>query len=322
MSRRDFRPYGEEIARTNYGSDSVREKFATYERDDETGLDFAQARMFSSPHGRMTSPDPWAGTRVFPQTLNRYAYVMNNPLRFADPSGLCGRTAGSEDGTPCIWLVDKDGNYKSVSQKEYGDGSGFAGFSVVENREDVYFQLTTLNGDYADDPEYKDMVERGAYVGLGANGRFVDLGGDPVRILDEEDGSFDINPTKALSASLTSLNAGRLYASGIIKLAPGVIFALNGPSPEEGLMVPVAAWGLYNLHSGYTNHKRSNKLFDEALREKWSDASWKNLYGPLPYGDLYDDPSEPGAKEFWKGKARDWYRRPIEFISEIGTITP
>jgi hypothetical protein len=186
----------------------------------------------------------------------------------------------------------------------------------------VYFQLTTLTGDYADDPEYQEMVNRGAFVGLGENGRFVDLGGDPVQIMDEEVSAFDINPTKALSASLTSINAGRLYASGVVKLTPGVIFALNGPTPEEVLTLPVAAWGFYNIHSGFTNHKRANKLFDEAGRERWTDASWKNLYGPLPYGDLYDDPSEPGAKEFWKEKVKEWYRRPIEFISEIGTISP
>jgi RHS repeat-associated protein len=80
----------------------VRQKFTSYERDSETDLDNAQARMFNSNMGRMMSPDPWAGTRFFPQTLNRYAYVMNNPLNFVDSMGLCGRRAGSDDGTPCI----------------------------------------------------------------------------------------------------------------------------------------------------------------------------------------------------------------------------
>ena len=47
ISRRDFMPYGEEITRSAYGQDSVREKFATYERDGETDLDYAQARMYA-----------------------------------------------------------------------------------------------------------------------------------------------------------------------------------------------------------------------------------------------------------------------------------
>ena len=41
ISRRDFRPFGEEIARTNYGADNVRQKFTGYERDIESDLDFA-----------------------------------------------------------------------------------------------------------------------------------------------------------------------------------------------------------------------------------------------------------------------------------------
>jgi RHS repeat-associated protein len=93
-----------------------------YERDNETGLDFAQARYFSSIQGRFTSPDPlnpifeyhgvafvaWLGE---PQRWNRYAFALNNPLRYVDQDGedpvealekaanrlstLLGRTGGS-----------------------------------------------------------------------------------------------------------------------------------------------------------------------------------------------------------------------------------
>lgn len=57
-SRRDFLPFGEEIAasvgaRSNVqgyaaSADTTRQKFATYERDAEANLDFAQARMYNS----------------------------------------------------------------------------------------------------------------------------------------------------------------------------------------------------------------------------------------------------------------------------------
>lgn len=71
-SRRDFMPFGEEIAsaqRTQglgYKPDDVRKKFATYERDTETNLDYAQARYFNSAHGRFTSVNPGAVFRVNP----------------------------------------------------------------------------------------------------------------------------------------------------------------------------------------------------------------------------------------------------------------
>jgi RHS repeat-associated protein len=90
LSRRDFRPYGEEIYRPNQGTDKVRQKFTSYERDDETELDYAKARMFASGLGRFTSPDPMltSGFVESPQTWNRYSYVSNNPLKYVDPLGL------------------------------------------------------------------------------------------------------------------------------------------------------------------------------------------------------------------------------------------
>jgi RHS repeat-associated protein len=97
--RHDYRPFGEEIGSGVGGrntiagytaTDDLKQKFTGYERDIETGLDYAQARYFSSTQGRFTSPDPLlaSGRSVRPQTWNRYTYALNNPLRFTDPSGL------------------------------------------------------------------------------------------------------------------------------------------------------------------------------------------------------------------------------------------
>jgi RHS repeat-associated protein len=79
------------------------------ERDVESGLDYFLARYYSAAQGRFTSPDefqggavdPFTGQQVGqpgplpyaditdPQTLNKYAYVRNNPLRYTDPDGHC-----------------------------------------------------------------------------------------------------------------------------------------------------------------------------------------------------------------------------------------
>jgi hypothetical protein len=49
-----------------------------------------QARYMSSVQGRFTSIDPLQASAIpaNPKTWNRYAYAMNNPLRFTDPTGL------------------------------------------------------------------------------------------------------------------------------------------------------------------------------------------------------------------------------------------
>jgi RHS repeat-associated protein len=99
VSRRDFRPYGEEIYRPNQGTDKVRQKFTSYERDNETNLDYAKARMFGSGLGRFTSPDPLlsSGRIENPKTWNRYVYVLNNPTHFVDPTGLYEYADGTSD---------------------------------------------------------------------------------------------------------------------------------------------------------------------------------------------------------------------------------
>ena len=99
VSRRDFMAFGEDIANNvggrttanKYGqTDSVRQRFTGYQKDDETGLDFAEARYYNDAHGRFTAVDPLlaSGKSVNPQTFNRYVYSMNRPLILIDPTGL------------------------------------------------------------------------------------------------------------------------------------------------------------------------------------------------------------------------------------------
>jgi len=101
VSRRDFKPFGEDLAAdgsarktadkySNTTEDKVRQRFTGYLKDIETGLDFAEARMYENRHGRFTAVDPLlaSGKSANPQTFNRYTYVMNSPLVNTDPTGL------------------------------------------------------------------------------------------------------------------------------------------------------------------------------------------------------------------------------------------
>ena len=58
----------------------------------DSGTAHAQYRQYGDGQGRWFSPDPYSGSYDFsnPQSLNRYSYVMNNPLTFTDPSGQDG----------------------------------------------------------------------------------------------------------------------------------------------------------------------------------------------------------------------------------------
>jgi RHS repeat-associated protein len=113
ISRRDFHPFGEEVftpersAALGYQPDDVRQKFTTYQRDGETDLEFAQARMYLYVQGRFSSPDPYMPSAVIeiPQSWNRYVYVMNRPLIYIDPDGEAWLSTGDANN-PYTW-VDK-----------------------------------------------------------------------------------------------------------------------------------------------------------------------------------------------------------------------
>jgi len=115
-ARHDYLPFGEETgagvgsrtAPMGYGAmDSTRQRFTSKERDTESGLDYFGARYYSGAQGRFISPDEFTGgpdelyyfandaadnptfyADLFePQSLNKYQYCYNSPLRYVDPDG-------------------------------------------------------------------------------------------------------------------------------------------------------------------------------------------------------------------------------------------
>ncbi len=96
VSRHDYLPFGEELfagtggrttAQGYSASDGVRQQFTGQQRDNETSLDYFNARYYASIQGRFTSADSFGGRISNPQSLNLYAYVLNNPLKWNDPTG-------------------------------------------------------------------------------------------------------------------------------------------------------------------------------------------------------------------------------------------
>ena len=99
VERHDYLPFGEEWCAGPpsgvCGSVTAGQpkRFTGKERDAETGLDYFGARYYGSKIGRFTTVDPVLDQKaalVNPQKWNRYAYGLNNPLRFVDPDGREG----------------------------------------------------------------------------------------------------------------------------------------------------------------------------------------------------------------------------------------
>jgi RHS repeat-associated protein len=82
----DYLPYGQEQNILNTCSSAY--KFTGYEYDGESGNYYAFARYYSVRLQRFLSADPLMGDTADPQSLNRYAYVGNDPINRTDPTGM------------------------------------------------------------------------------------------------------------------------------------------------------------------------------------------------------------------------------------------
>jgi RHS repeat-associated protein len=125
--------------------DNNRKKFTGYERDTETGLDFAQARFYGSTQGRFTSPDPFSASAIIadPQTFNRFAYCRNNPVNSVDPGGMAAATGS------LINMNRADGSDFSWSSKSYGSWSDNIAEDTQANNARLSNTLDTVRANMA-----------------------------------------------------------------------------------------------------------------------------------------------------------------------------
>ena len=90
-----YAPFGETYA-TSGATDPA---FTSQRQDTASGLYDFPDRQYNGGQGRWASPDPsglLSAIESDPQTLNRYSYVRNNPLRLIDPLGLDGEDPCSQ----------------------------------------------------------------------------------------------------------------------------------------------------------------------------------------------------------------------------------
>jgi RHS repeat-associated protein len=125
-------PFGESWYLT---STTTKWEFTTYERDAESGNDYAMARYNVNRLGRFSSIDPLSGNIGNPQSLNHYTYVTNDPINGLDPMGMSEmqeQQVGSQPGsctldgitTDCGWVNALGGGGGIGSIGLGGSGAG------------------------------------------------------------------------------------------------------------------------------------------------------------------------------------------------------
>jgi len=100
------------------------------------------ARYNMSRLGRFSSLDPRGGSIGDPQSLNKYAYVGNNPSNFVDPTGQFlmgprGTPGGpgtdpfnpfSPSGIGAVYFPNEEGHWVQIGWFMFGGGGGGDGF--------------------------------------------------------------------------------------------------------------------------------------------------------------------------------------------------
>jgi len=148
VEHRSFDPWGkmrsviwEDDRVTNIAQQLITNRgFTGHEHIEEVGLIHMNGRVYDQELGRFLSADPLIQAPFVTNSFNRYSYVMNNPLKYTDPTGFSGDdvgacTADNPDSQAC----------KTPSLPRNGGGGGTGGETKTTETEDQ-----NLTGDQLD----------------------------------------------------------------------------------------------------------------------------------------------------------------------------
>jgi RHS repeat-associated protein len=231
-----FFPYGQErpSATTN-----GKEKFATYTRDAETGLDYAVNRYHSSGDGRFLSPDPYGGSSDLanPGSWNRYGLAGGDPANNSDPTGLfiC---------SGCVNDVDSLALY--LSQHVI--------VNICDHGDRTYLQLLGLS-----------IVEIEYFVGMYCPGGGTDSGtGNETGDVEGGSGSLGVFDEAASAASLAAISSAAEFIDKMI-FSEGCIAGLSEIRGNWGQDFSVGGLKAALLAALYIDWQSESPLVTEQL---------------------------------------------------------
>jgi len=112
-----YYPYGTD--RPGSGNPATDYRFTGQRQEGTIGLYDYGARFYDPLLGRFLSADTVVPEPGNPQALNRYAYVLNNPLKYTDPSGRKYDPYGDDFGPDIEWDPKKQTEFDKRVAQEY-----------------------------------------------------------------------------------------------------------------------------------------------------------------------------------------------------------
>ncbi|WP_428024703.1 RHS repeat domain-containing protein [Arcobacter sp.] len=125
----------------------VKRGYTGHEHIEEFELIHMNGRVYDPTVGRFLSSDPNIPHPFMIQSFNRYSYVMNNPLKYTDPSGFIDDYGG--DGG---WGSPNEG-IGSINSPENTSGGNAMGHGHISDG-------GWVSGSYSDEVEHDMQVEK------------------------------------------------------------------------------------------------------------------------------------------------------------------
>lgn len=141
-TRMAYRPYGAVFTPGISGPDNFLPKFQGTELDAASRLNYFQARYYDPVVGRFISPDSQLGSQLYQvDALNRFAFAVNNPVTFTDPTGhnvwqsIAGALIGALEVVAGVAIdVLSDGALESVGGALIGAGTNGIIYSATNSK--------------------------------------------------------------------------------------------------------------------------------------------------------------------------------------------
>jgi len=193
-------------------------KFAGKERDAESGLDNFGARYNASTMGRFMTPDQRRLTirdLINPQKWNKYAYTINNPLRYFDPNGM------EEMEVQLRAYIQAKSVSDPAGRTFAGDNRGATSAQNVTSRTSITVRIETDPSIRPGNPIISQTSSAGTTKQVDANGNVVNSA-TATQGLPTATGSRDANGNPVLNIQQDAKNPLEPQA-----LTPGISSDLN-----------------------------------------------------------------------------------------------
>jgi len=273
VARYDYRPFGEEWPQQPPTQNPDTRQFTGAERDVETQLDHLGVRSYRFSSGRFLTIDPLLDIEealLNPQLWNRYAYALNNPLRFLDSSGAAIELLGEQ--------ADRDKELELLRRVSGNFGARLYINEVKDGNKTRYF--IGILGDVGDftraggpAQNLGNLVASEQVVEFGLTDRDLSKWGGAATFESGRTGNANtrvlVNVAQIADLN-SSLNPNRTVA-GYLK------FDRNGvwqPFTKE-----ITAWHEFGHAWGLINGRSMAQTNIEAVR--WENEMRAQVYGPL-----------------------------------------